>query len=256
MLQAAGGALLQQGLELDELRRSLPTPACWHWGHACWRTQAVFVSTWPCVQTCLPVPLAQGGFCSAFSGLLVTGLCFCCLQEPQALYAEMKTIPISKLDRTVCDSVIKKYIEDEMARSARLHCLRRHCGAAQEPPRSSLPAGAAAAASAPGAARRRPCCVSVQLSCPGFQLPANCWLFLFPRLPDKLSVTWPEGDELLPNDTRFAGTPIGTLALLPTATGQHLKGRLSRREAPSSLQSLLVHSPFSACPFSSQTQEH
>lgn len=33
--------------------------------------------------------------------------------------------------------------------------------------------------------------------------------FFFIRLPDKLSVTWPEGDELLPNETRFAGTPIG-----------------------------------------------
>lgn len=33
--------------------------------------------------------------------------------------------------------------------------------------------------------------------------------FFFTRLPDKLSVTWPEGDELLPNETRFAGTPIG-----------------------------------------------
>ncbi|XP_068023001.1 structural maintenance of chromosomes flexible hinge domain-containing protein 1 isoform X2 [Melanerpes formicivorus] len=68
--------------------------------------------------------------------------------EPQALYAEMKTVPISKLDRSTCDSAIKKYIEDEMA-----------------------------------------------------------------RLPDRLSVTWPEGDELLPNDTRFAGTPIGALRI-------------------------------------------
>ncbi|KAM6135520.1 structural maintenance of chromosomes flexible hinge domain-containing protein 1 isoform 2-T2 [Pterocles gutturalis] len=68
--------------------------------------------------------------------------------EPQALYGEMKTIPISKLDRTVSDKAVKKYIEDEMA-----------------------------------------------------------------RLPDKLSVTWPEGDELLPNETRFAGTPIGALRI-------------------------------------------
>ncbi|XP_030908704.2 structural maintenance of chromosomes flexible hinge domain-containing protein 1 [Melopsittacus undulatus] len=68
--------------------------------------------------------------------------------EPQALYAEMKTIPISKLDRTVSEKAVKKYIEDEMA-----------------------------------------------------------------RLPDKLSVTWPEGDELLPNETRFAGTPIGALRI-------------------------------------------
>lgn len=29
------------------------------------------------------------------------------------------------------------------------------------------------------------------------------------RLPDRLSVTWPEGDELLPNEIRPAGTPIG-----------------------------------------------
>ncbi|KAJ7419092.1 hypothetical protein WISP_55912 [Willisornis vidua] len=69
--------------------------------------------------------------------------------EPQALYAEMKIIPISKLDRTVSEKVVKKYIEDEMA-----------------------------------------------------------------RLPDKLSVTWPEGDELLPNETRCAGTPIENLQKL------------------------------------------
>uniref|UniRef100_A0A803VUA2 Structural maintenance of chromosomes flexible hinge domain containing 1 n=1 Tax=Ficedula albicollis TaxID=59894 RepID=A0A803VUA2_FICAL len=37
--------------------------------------------------------------------------------------------------------------------------------------------------------------------------------FIFIRLPDRLSVTWPEGDELLPNDTRFAGTPIGALRI-------------------------------------------
>lgn len=29
------------------------------------------------------------------------------------------------------------------------------------------------------------------------------------RLPDRLSITWPEGDELLPNEIRPAGTPIG-----------------------------------------------
>ncbi|NWI51725.1 SMHD1 protein, partial [Calyptomena viridis] len=68
--------------------------------------------------------------------------------EPQALYAETRIIPISKLDRTVSEKKVKKYIEDEMA-----------------------------------------------------------------RLPDKLSVTWPEGDELLPNETRFAGTPIGALRI-------------------------------------------
>lgn len=36
----------------------------------------------------------------------------------------------------------------------------------------------------------------------------------FTRLPDKLSVTWPEGDELLPNETRLAGTPIGMVVFL------------------------------------------
>ncbi|XP_069777834.1 structural maintenance of chromosomes flexible hinge domain-containing protein 1 isoform X2 [Narcine bancroftii] len=68
--------------------------------------------------------------------------------EPQALYDEVKTIPISKLDRNVATLIIKKYIEDEMA-----------------------------------------------------------------RLPDKLSVTWPEGDELIANDTRPAGMPIGALRI-------------------------------------------
>ncbi|XP_074843463.1 structural maintenance of chromosomes flexible hinge domain-containing protein 1 isoform X2 [Carettochelys insculpta] len=68
--------------------------------------------------------------------------------EPQALYDEIKTIPISKLDRTVSEKTVKKYIEDEMA-----------------------------------------------------------------RLPDRLSITWPEGDELLPNETKLAGTPIGALRI-------------------------------------------
>lgn len=40
--------------------------------------------------------------------------------------------------------------------------------------------------------------------------------FSFTRLPDKLSVTWPEGDELLPNETKFAGTPIGIFFLPST----------------------------------------
>ncbi|XP_062836537.1 structural maintenance of chromosomes flexible hinge domain-containing protein 1 isoform X2 [Anolis carolinensis] len=31
------------------------------------------------------------------------------------------------------------------------------------------------------------------------------------RLPDKLSVTWPEGDELLPDETKLAGSTIGAL---------------------------------------------
>ncbi|XP_073187567.1 structural maintenance of chromosomes flexible hinge domain-containing protein 1 isoform X6 [Lepidochelys kempii] len=68
--------------------------------------------------------------------------------EPQALYDEIKIIPISKLDRAMSEKVVKKYIEDEMA-----------------------------------------------------------------RFPDRLSVTWPEGDELLPNETKLAGTPIGALRI-------------------------------------------
>ncbi|KAL6041029.1 hypothetical protein STEG23_019169, partial [Scotinomys teguina] len=68
--------------------------------------------------------------------------------EPQALYDEIKTVPIAKLDRTVAEKTIKKYVEDEMA-----------------------------------------------------------------KLPDRLSVTWPEGDELLPNEIRPAGTPIGALRI-------------------------------------------
>ncbi|XP_057614529.1 structural maintenance of chromosomes flexible hinge domain-containing protein 1 [Chionomys nivalis] len=68
--------------------------------------------------------------------------------EPQALYDEIRTVPIAKLDRTVAEKTIKKYVEDEMA-----------------------------------------------------------------RLPDRLSVTWPEGDELLPNEIRPAGTPIGALRI-------------------------------------------
>ncbi|KAK6490749.1 structural maintenance of chromosomes flexible hinge domain-containing protein 1 [Huso huso] len=68
--------------------------------------------------------------------------------EPQALYDEVKTIPISKLDRNAVVSIIKKYVEDEMA-----------------------------------------------------------------RLPDRLSVTWPEGEELDQNDIRSAGTPIGAIRI-------------------------------------------
>ncbi|XP_034339895.1 structural maintenance of chromosomes flexible hinge domain-containing protein 1 [Arvicanthis niloticus] len=68
--------------------------------------------------------------------------------EPQALYDEIKTVPIAKLDRTVAEKTIRKYVEDEMA-----------------------------------------------------------------RLPDRLSITWPEGDELLPNEVRPAGTPIGALRI-------------------------------------------
>ncbi|XP_071458983.1 structural maintenance of chromosomes flexible hinge domain-containing protein 1 isoform X3 [Marmota flaviventris] len=68
--------------------------------------------------------------------------------EPQALYDEVKTVPIAKLDRTVAEKTVRKYVEDEMA-----------------------------------------------------------------RLPDRLSVTWPEGDELLPNEIRPAGTPIGALRI-------------------------------------------
>ncbi|KAK2094597.1 Structural maintenance of chromosomes flexible hinge domain-containing protein 1 [Saguinus oedipus] len=36
--------------------------------------------------------------------------------EPQALYDEVKTVPIAKLDRTVAEKAVKKYVEDEMAR--------------------------------------------------------------------------------------------------------------------------------------------
>ncbi|XP_066579517.1 structural maintenance of chromosomes flexible hinge domain-containing protein 1 isoform X2 [Amia ocellicauda] len=68
--------------------------------------------------------------------------------EPKALYDELKVIPISKIDRNVSVSVIKKYIDDEMA-----------------------------------------------------------------RLPDRLSVTWPEGDELIQNDVRSAGTPVGAIRI-------------------------------------------
>lgn len=38
------------------------------------------------------------------------------IQEPQALYDEVKTVPIAKLDRTVAEKAVKKYVEDEMAR--------------------------------------------------------------------------------------------------------------------------------------------
>ncbi|KAJ6662198.1 hypothetical protein lerEdw1_012665 [Lerista edwardsae] len=33
------------------------------------------------------------------------------------------------------------------------------------------------------------------------------------KLPDRLAVTWPEGDELLPNDTKHAGATIGALRI-------------------------------------------
>ncbi|XP_061452282.1 structural maintenance of chromosomes flexible hinge domain-containing protein 1 isoform X2 [Rhineura floridana] len=68
--------------------------------------------------------------------------------EPQELYDETKVIPISKLDRSVSDKAVKKYIEEEMS-----------------------------------------------------------------KLPDRLSVTWPEGDELLPNETKLAGATIGALRI-------------------------------------------
>nr|XP_033789850.1 structural maintenance of chromosomes flexible hinge domain-containing protein 1 isoform X2 [Geotrypetes seraphini] len=66
--------------------------------------------------------------------------------EPQELYDEMKSIPIIKLDKSIATSVVKKYIDDELA-----------------------------------------------------------------RLPDRLSVTWPEGDELIADEAIPAGTPIGAL---------------------------------------------
>ncbi|XP_042299149.1 structural maintenance of chromosomes flexible hinge domain-containing protein 1-like isoform X1 [Sceloporus undulatus] len=68
--------------------------------------------------------------------------------EPQALYDEIKVIPIHKLDCSASDKAVKKYIEEEMA-----------------------------------------------------------------RLPDRLSVTWPEGDELLPDETKLAGATIGALKI-------------------------------------------
>ncbi|KAJ7338716.1 hypothetical protein JRQ81_012618 [Phrynocephalus forsythii] len=68
--------------------------------------------------------------------------------EPQALYDEIKVIPIHKIDRLASDTAVKKYIEEEMA-----------------------------------------------------------------RFPDRLSVTWPEGDELLPDDIKHAGAPIGALKI-------------------------------------------
>ncbi|XP_039610777.1 structural maintenance of chromosomes flexible hinge domain-containing protein 1 [Polypterus senegalus] len=68
--------------------------------------------------------------------------------EPQALYNEVKYIPISKIDRSASPNSIKKGIEDEMA-----------------------------------------------------------------RLPDKLAVTWPDGDELKSNDILSAGTPIGAMRI-------------------------------------------
>ncbi|XP_039206965.1 structural maintenance of chromosomes flexible hinge domain-containing protein 1 isoform X2 [Crotalus tigris] len=66
--------------------------------------------------------------------------------EPQALYNEIKIIPICKLDRSVSEAEVKKYIKEEMS-----------------------------------------------------------------RFPNSLSITWPEGDELLPNETKCAGFKIGAL---------------------------------------------
>lgn len=42
--------------------------------------------------------------------------CYKFIQEPQALYDEVRTVPIAKLDRTVAEKAVKKYVEDEMAR--------------------------------------------------------------------------------------------------------------------------------------------
>ncbi|XP_053252419.1 structural maintenance of chromosomes flexible hinge domain-containing protein 1 isoform X1 [Podarcis raffonei] len=68
--------------------------------------------------------------------------------EPEGLYDEIKVIPICKLDRSVSNKAVKKYIEEEIS-----------------------------------------------------------------KLPDRLSVTWPEGDELLPNETKLAGATIGALRI-------------------------------------------
>uniref|UniRef100_A0A8C7KF36 Structural maintenance of chromosomes flexible hinge domain containing 1 n=1 Tax=Oncorhynchus kisutch TaxID=8019 RepID=A0A8C7KF36_ONCKI len=66
--------------------------------------------------------------------------------EPKALYDDIKTIPISKIDRVITNAAIKKSIDDELA-----------------------------------------------------------------KLPDKLKVTWPEGNPWTQNDVRPAGTPLGPL---------------------------------------------
>ncbi|XP_034285438.1 structural maintenance of chromosomes flexible hinge domain-containing protein 1 isoform X2 [Pantherophis guttatus] len=66
--------------------------------------------------------------------------------EPQALYNEIKIIPIGKLDCSVSEAVVEKYIEEEMA-----------------------------------------------------------------QFPDSLSVTWPNGDELLSDDIKCAGFTLGDL---------------------------------------------
>ncbi|XP_010883741.2 structural maintenance of chromosomes flexible hinge domain-containing protein 1 [Esox lucius] len=66
--------------------------------------------------------------------------------EPKALHDEVKTIPISKIDRVVSNAAIKKGIDDELA-----------------------------------------------------------------KLPEKLKVSWPEGNPWTENDVRPAGTPLGPL---------------------------------------------
>lgn len=68
------------------------------------------------------------------------------LQEPRSLYDEIRTVPLSKMDRTISLSAIKKFIEDEEA-----------------------------------------------------------------KLPDCLIVSWPEGDEIKPNQKRQAGQAVGDI---------------------------------------------
>ncbi|XP_072267463.1 structural maintenance of chromosomes flexible hinge domain-containing protein 1 isoform X2 [Pyxicephalus adspersus] len=68
--------------------------------------------------------------------------------EPKEVHDETKSVPISKLDRNANLAIIKKYMEDEMA-----------------------------------------------------------------RFPYTLAVTWPDGDALVENEERFAGTPIGAMRI-------------------------------------------
>jgi len=39
-----------------------------------------------------------------------------CVQEPRSLYNEVKTFPLSKLDRTANNTSIMKYIDDEVSK--------------------------------------------------------------------------------------------------------------------------------------------
>lgn len=78
--------------------------------------ESPFVSILHYVCVYLSGPLIEKFFSQTHYNLAVFNLTYFFFQEPKALYAETKTIPISKLDRTVSDKAVKKYIEDEMAR--------------------------------------------------------------------------------------------------------------------------------------------